>query len=81
MTDHKLAIDSMTKFKSFSDLIAFPSDYLYGEDLNKVLKQLHQDNKYSKLVFYLEACESGLNLIKQNNIWINFELTWIFIYE
>jgi legumain len=42
-----------------TDLIAFPSEYLYGEDLNKALKQMYQDKKYAKLVFYLEACESG----------------------
>ncbi|CAG2116913.1 unnamed protein product, partial [Medioppia subpectinata] len=41
------------------DLVAFPDKYLYAEPLMKTLKQMHQDKKYSKLVFYIEACESG----------------------
>jgi len=52
------------------DLIAFPSEYLYGEDLNKALKSMHQNNRYAKLVFYLEACESGsmFNTLLPENI-------------
>lgn len=53
------------------DLIAFPSEYLYGEDLNKALEYMNENKKFSKLVFYLEACESGqpmiLNRVKTNS--------------
>ncbi|XP_054159946.1 legumain-like [Oppia nitens] len=42
-----------------TDLIAFPNEYLYGEDLNKALQYMFDHKMYSKLVFYLEACESG----------------------
>jgi len=41
------------------DLVAFPKTYLYGEKLAETLKKMHADNKYSKLVFYIEACEAG----------------------
>ena len=40
-------------------MIAFPETYLYAKDLNKALKTLHDQKRYNKLVFYLEACESG----------------------
>ncbi len=40
-------------------LIAFPSEYLYADDLNNALKYMHDQKMFSKLVFYLEACESG----------------------
>jgi len=40
-------------------LIAFPSEYLYATDLINALKTMHTNNMYSKLVFYIEACESG----------------------
>jgi legumain len=51
-------------FINFADhgaagLIAFPSDYLYADDLNNTLSYLAENNLYKKLVFYLEACESG----------------------
>jgi legumain len=42
-----------------SGLIAFPSKYLYANDLISTLNWMSQNNKYSQLVFYLEACESG----------------------
>ena len=41
------------------DLIAFPNEFLYGEDLMKVLKEMNNEKKFAKLVFYLESCESG----------------------
>ncbi|CAG2109053.1 unnamed protein product [Medioppia subpectinata] len=41
------------------DLVAFPDKYLYAKPLIKTLKQMHQDKNYGKLVFYIEACESG----------------------
>ena len=40
-------------------LIAFPSEYLYANDLNTALNYMHDNKMYSELVFYLEACESG----------------------
>ncbi|KAK3141941.1 hypothetical protein QOZ80_4BG0340150 [Eleusine coracana subsp. coracana] len=33
--------------------------YLYAGDLIKVLKKKHASNSYSKMVIYVEACESG----------------------
>jgi legumain len=51
-------------FLNFTDhgapgLIAFPNDYLYAPDLQAALQYMKDNNKYSKLVYYLEACESG----------------------
>eukprot|EP01017_Pseudomicrothorax_dubius_P029939 TRINITY_DN367_c0_g1_i2.p1 TRINITY_DN367_c0_g1~~TRINITY_DN367_c0_g1_i2.p1 ORF type:complete len:436 (-),score=137.44 TRINITY_DN367_c0_g1_i2:70-1377(-) len=51
-------------FIYFSDhgapgLIAFPDEYLYANQLLPVLNYMNQNNMYKKLVFYLEACESG----------------------
>jgi len=52
-------------FINFSDhggtgLICFPvGDYLYVQDLNNALQQMYQSKMFKKLVFYLEACESG----------------------
>jgi len=40
-------------------LIAFPVTYLYAKDLIPALQYLHDNQRYSKLVFYIEACESG----------------------
>ena len=40
-------------------LIAFPNDYLYADKLIETLKYMHENAKYKRLVFYLEACESG----------------------
>jgi len=40
-------------------LIAFPSEYLYADQLNKTFEHMYQNKLYSELVFYLEACESG----------------------
>ncbi len=49
-------------FIFFSDhgapgLIAFPSKYLYAKDLIATFAKIN--GRYNKLVFYLEACESG----------------------
>lgn len=41
------------------DLIAFPEGELHSHDLLKAFKKMHKHGKYGKLVFYLEACESG----------------------
>jgi len=51
-------------FVFFSDhgatgFVAFPSAELYAKDLNNALVKMHADKKFAKLVFYLEACESG----------------------
>jgi legumain len=51
-------------FVYFSDhgapgLIAFPNGELYSDSLMATLKKMHAKNSYKKLVFYLEACESG----------------------
>jgi len=41
-------------------LIAFPTGpYLYSNDLNTTLITMYQNQMYKKLVFYMEACESG----------------------
>lgn len=41
-------------------LIAMPvGDYVYYDELNATLTTMHEKNMYNKLVFYLEACESG----------------------
>jgi legumain len=62
-------------FIFFSDhgatgLIAFPTQYLYANDLITTLNKMR--GRYSKLVFYLETCESGsmfVNLPKNTNIY------------
>lgn len=51
-------------FINFADhgavgLIAFPSSYLYANDLNDAINYMHTNSMYNELVFYLEACESG----------------------
>jgi len=40
-------------------IIAFPSGTMSSSMLNNALKTMHSKNMYKKLVFYLEACESG----------------------
>uniref|UniRef100_T1K7A7 legumain n=1 Tax=Tetranychus urticae TaxID=32264 RepID=T1K7A7_TETUR len=40
-------------------LVYFPSDTLSSHDLNEALVYMHENKMYGKLVFYLEACESG----------------------
>jgi legumain len=41
-------------------IIAFPSGpYLTSQRLNQALQTMNQKKMYNKLVFYLEACESG----------------------
>lgn len=50
-------------------LIAFPSDELMAPDLIAALNEMYENKKFSKLVFYLEACESGSmfhNKLKDN---------------
>lgn len=41
-------------------IIEFPNgDFLHATDLNTALKAMHTSKMYDKLVFYMEACESG----------------------
>lgn len=40
-------------------IIAFPAGQLSATKLNQAIKTAHSKNMFSKLVFYLEACESG----------------------
>eukprot|EP00928_Gymnodinium_smaydae_P078884 TRINITY_DN62942_c0_g1_i1.p1 TRINITY_DN62942_c0_g1~~TRINITY_DN62942_c0_g1_i1.p1 ORF type:complete len:445 (+),score=130.75 TRINITY_DN62942_c0_g1_i1:67-1401(+) len=40
-------------------LIAFPDDEFHKEDLQSTLKKMRDARMFKKLVFYLEACESG----------------------
>jgi hypothetical protein len=42
-----------------SNLIAFPSKYLYAHELNDAFKVMHEKGLYKELVFYLEACHAG----------------------
>ena len=51
-------------FVYFSDhgatgLVAFPNSELYADQLLATFKKMRANNSYKKLVFYLEACESG----------------------
>ncbi|VDO63942.1 unnamed protein product [Haemonchus placei] len=40
-------------------LIAFPTGMLMARQLNEALEEMHENRKYSQLVFYMAACESG----------------------
>ncbi|XP_036986120.2 legumain [Artibeus jamaicensis] len=40
-------------------LLAFPNDDLHVKDLNETIRYMHKHKKYQKMVFYIEACESG----------------------
>ncbi|TRY93359.1 hypothetical protein DNTS_032854 [Danionella cerebrum] len=40
-------------------LLAFPNDDLTVGDLMDTIKFMHENKKYKKMVFYIEACESG----------------------
>jgi legumain len=46
--------------------------YIYADELNSVLQQMSDNNKFKQLTFYVEACESGSmfpNLTDQENIY------------
>jgi legumain len=51
-------------------MIAFPDDSLSVKQLNEALKSMHKQKRYSQLVFYMEACESGsmFEKVLPNNI-------------
>ncbi|XP_004082135.1 legumain [Oryzias latipes] len=40
-------------------ILAFPNDDLHEEDLLNTIQFMHKNKKYRKMVFYIEACESG----------------------
>jgi legumain len=40
-------------------ILAFPVGELTVKQLNDALQKLHKENRYNKLVLYIEACESG----------------------
>ncbi|KAM1049904.1 hypothetical protein ACFX2I_031627 [Malus domestica] len=40
-------------------LLGMPSDYVYAEDLIRVLKKKNASKGYKSMVFYIEACEAG----------------------
>ncbi|KAJ7988757.1 hypothetical protein DPEC_G00312530 [Dallia pectoralis] len=40
-------------------LLAFPDDELHVDDLQATIQYMRQNKKYKKMVFYIEACESG----------------------
>jgi len=49
-----------------------PGGYIHAADVNKALETLNDKGGYKKLVFYLEACESGSifhNLLKAPNVY------------
>lgn len=53
-----------TVFLNFADhgavgLIAFPSQYLYADQLQTAFLTMSQNSMYSQLTYYLESCESG----------------------
>ena len=56
-----------------SGIIAFPEGpYLTSARLNRALKQMYDQKMYKRLVFYLEACESGsmfVSLPKNINVY------------
>ncbi|XP_067028917.1 legumain-like isoform X1 [Acropora muricata] len=51
-------------------LVAFPSGTLMASDLNDAIKYMYVHKKYQKMVFYIEACESGsmFNKLLKSNI-------------
>ena len=42
-----------------TNIVGFPNDYLYADQLNETLTYMYNNKMYNNLVFYLEACESG----------------------
>jgi len=51
-------------FVNFADhgapgLVAFPTGELYAKDLNQVINTMYKKKQFAKMVFYVEACESG----------------------
>uniref|UniRef100_A0A8C4R6H0 legumain n=2 Tax=Eptatretus burgeri TaxID=7764 RepID=A0A8C4R6H0_EPTBU len=44
-------------------LLAFPDDELHARLLNKTIAYMYHHKKYKKMVFYIEACESGSMMV------------------
>ena len=42
-----------------SGIVAFPSDYLDAVALNQTLQDMARNQRFAKMLFYLESCESG----------------------
>nr|XP_040054697.1 legumain [Gasterosteus aculeatus aculeatus] len=40
-------------------ILAFPNDDLNVDDLQSTITYMHDNKKYKRMVFYIEACESG----------------------
>ncbi|KAL6064727.1 hypothetical protein STEG23_024809 [Scotinomys teguina] len=40
-------------------ILVFPSEDLHVKDLNKTIRYMYEHKMYQKMVFYIEACESG----------------------
>ena len=40
-------------------IIAMPDETVYADELNEVLKYMHDNNMYRELVFYMTACHGG----------------------
>ncbi|XP_038584659.1 legumain [Micropterus salmoides] len=40
-------------------ILAFPNDDLQVQDLQETITYMHENKKYKRMVFYIEACESG----------------------
>ncbi|XP_060684530.1 legumain [Hemiscyllium ocellatum] len=40
-------------------ILAFPNSDLQVDDLQRTIRYMHKHEKYAKMVFYIEACESG----------------------
>ena len=43
----------------YQGLVAFGENLLKATELNKAIKDMYDAKKYKKMVFYVEACESG----------------------
>ncbi|CAG2108119.1 unnamed protein product, partial [Medioppia subpectinata] len=59
----------------FVNLVDFPDTYLYAEELVNELISMHKNNRFAKLVFYMEACYSGSMFDKLLPININVYVT------
>jgi len=47
-------------------LIAFPKGEMHKKELQSTLQEMSDSNKFKKLVFYLETCESGSMFVGMN---------------
>ena len=53
-------------------LVAFGENLLKATELNKAIKDMYDGKKYNKMVFYVEACESGSMFKVLTNLTIYF---------